>query len=98
MGLGDVASMIWSVDVVESDGQLKTYCIMNKEDGQFNGEFQDLMDTYGTRGIAVRMLLVMRPKPPFTTTLTVFPLQKAKTSHMLGMQRKYLNYGTKHLI
>ncbi len=81
MGLGDVASMIWSVDVVKSDGQLKTYCIMNKEDGQFNGEFQDLMDTYGTRGIAVRMLLVMRPKTPITTTLTVFPFKKAKTSH-----------------
>ena len=30
----DVASMIWSVDVVKSDGKLKNYCIMmSKEDG-----------------------------------------------------------------
>ena len=81
MGLGDVASMIWSIDVVKSDGQLKKYCIMNKEDGRFNGEFQDLMDSYGTQGIAVRMLLVMRPRTPTTTTLTVFPLKKTEMSH-----------------
>ena len=54
---------------------------MNKEDGRFNGEFQDLMDSYGTQGIAVRMLLVMRPKTPTTTTLTVFPLKKTEMSH-----------------
>ena len=71
---------------------------MNKEDGRFNGEFQDLMDSYGTQGIAVRMLLVMRPRTPTTTTLTVFPSKKKPICHMLGVQKIYLNYGKKHLI
>ena len=80
MSFGDVASMIWSIDVGESDAELKKYCIMNK-DGQFNGEFQYLMDRYGTQGIAVRMILVMRLKIPTTTTLTVFPLKKTEMPH-----------------
>lgn len=92
MGLGDVASMIWSVDVVEGDGRLKTYCVMVDsvdEDGEnnkdqsddntkllFNKRFQGLLDSYGTQGIAVRMLLTLRPITPTTTTLSISPFHK----------------------
>lgn len=76
LGLGDVASMLWSVDVVESNGELKTYTVLD-EHGQFDKKFQGLLDSYGTQGIAVRMLLVLRPKLRITTTVSVFPLDKS---------------------
>lgn len=92
MGLGDVASMLWSVDIVQSDGLLKTYYVMNRDDNDddeeegtrqelFNEFFQGLLDSYGTQGIAVRMLLTLRPKTPTTTTLRVFPFKNNDTSN-----------------
>ena len=73
MGIGDVASMLWSVDIVEANGDLKTYQVMTDKDGTFDTYFQGLLDSYGTRGIAVRMLIVARPKTPVTTTVHFLP-------------------------
>ena len=39
-GIGDVASSLWSVDVVESNGEINTYCVLNKDE-EFDVSFYD---------------------------------------------------------
>lgn len=76
-GIGDVASTLLSADVVESNGEIKTYCVVN-EDGEFDVSFPGLLDSYGCQGIVVRMLLTLRPQIPITSTLKVIPFSKKK--------------------
>ncbi|GFH47248.1 hypothetical protein CTEN210_03723 [Chaetoceros tenuissimus] len=70
MGLGDMASMLWSVQVVEDDGELKEYCLFN-QNGQYDEYFQKLLDSYGVTCIAVRMMIVTRPQTSLTTIIDV---------------------------
>ena len=70
MGLGDMASMLWSVQVVEEDGELKEYCLFN-QNGQLDEYFQKLLDSYGGTCIAVRLMIVTRPQTPLTTIIDV---------------------------
>ena len=69
MGIGDVGSIVFAVTVVEEDGAVKEYKVMDEATGQFDPYFQTLLDSYGTRGIAVRMLVTTRPKTPVTNTM-----------------------------
>jgi hypothetical protein len=74
MGIGDVGSMLYKISIVEQDGELRDYVVMDHESGVFDPYFQRLLDSYGTRGIAVRALVTTRPKTPLTTTLHIAPL------------------------
>jgi FAD/FMN-containing dehydrogenase len=73
MGIGDVASCLFAVTMVKDDGELEEYCVVDKTTGAFDSFFQVLLDSIGTQGIVVRMLVTVRPKTPVTTTLHVFP-------------------------
>ncbi len=75
MGIGDVASMVYKVWVVEDDGQVRSYSFIDEETGEVDPHFQGLLDSYGARGVAVRLWIVARPKTPLTTTLRLWPLK-----------------------
>ena len=70
LGLGDMASLLWSVQVVEDDGEIHEHCLFNRN-GTLNHHFQKLLDSYGSTCIAVRMMIMARPKTPLTTILDV---------------------------
>jgi len=74
MGLGDMASMLWSVNVVEDDGEVHEYCIFDGN-GSYDCHFQNLLDSYGVTCIAVRMMIVARPKTPLTTIIDISHFQ-----------------------
>ena len=57
-----------------------------------DGEFQDSMDSYGTQGIAVRILLVMRPITP-PRQLWQYSHRRKPGCHMLGVLKICLNCG-----
>ncbi len=70
MGIGDVSSMLWSVQMVEEGGNIKEYCMLN-EKGEYDEYFQRLLDSYGGTGIAVRMMITARSKTAITTVVDV---------------------------
>ena len=79
MGLGDVSSCLFRVTIVDEKGELCNYQFMD-EAGNHCDKFQSLLDSQGTRGIAVRTLLAVRPKTPVTTTIHIIPFEKTEES------------------
>jgi len=64
-GLGDVCSCVFSFTVVDETGALRRYDMFD-ENGDFDIAFQSMLDSHGTRGIAVEILLAIRKKTPVT--------------------------------
>lgn len=64
-GMGDVCSCAFSFTVVDDLGDLCVYNMFN-DDGQFDENFQSMLDSHGTRGIAVKAALTIRKKTPVT--------------------------------
>jgi FAD/FMN-containing dehydrogenase len=78
-GLGDVCSCVFSVTVVDEQGELRQYDLFDNND-DFDAEFQSLLDSQGNRGIAVNILLAIRPKTPVTVNTYVFARQQSDSA------------------
>lgn len=70
--IGDVASCLMSITVVEPSGELKEHSLFDFQ-GQENEAFQLLLDSQGTHCIAVSMCVVVRQKIAVETRLLVAP-------------------------
>ena len=64
-GLGDVCSCVFSFTVVDETGALRRYDMFDNN-GDFDKAFQGMLDSHGTQGIAVEILLAIRKKTPIT--------------------------------
>jgi len=64
-GLGDVCSCVFSFTVVDETGALRRYDMFDNN-GDFDKAFQSMLDSHGTKGIAVEILLAIRKKTPVT--------------------------------
>lgn len=67
-GLGDFQSCLMAIGMVDKDGQLQERRLFN-ENGSENTDFQVLLSSEGTQGIAVSMSIAVRPAIPTLTTL-----------------------------
>lgn len=70
---------------VEDDGGVHEYCVRDNETGKFD---PGLFDSYGARGIVVRLWIVTRPQIPLTRTLHIFSLHRADLPERLQTLRK----------
>eukprot|EP00580_Thalassiosira_gravida_P001724 CAMPEP_0201602484 /NCGR_PEP_ID=MMETSP0492-20130828/3197_1 /ASSEMBLY_ACC=CAM_ASM_000837 /TAXON_ID=420259 /ORGANISM="Thalassiosira gravida, Strain GMp14c1" /LENGTH=487 /DNA_ID=CAMNT_0048066015 /DNA_START=198 /DNA_END=1661 /DNA_ORIENTATION=+ len=69
-GLGDIGSCVFSFTVVDEIGNLCQYNLFD-EHGEFDMDFQSMLDSHGTQGIAVKIFLAVRKKVPVTIDIHI---------------------------
>ncbi len=65
--------------MVDEKGALRRYDMFDKN-GDFDEAFQSMLDSHGTRGIAVEILLAIRKKTPVTTNIHVVHRKEGDSS------------------
>ena len=92
-GLGDVCSCAFAFTVVDESGDLREYNMFT-DDGEYDTQFQSMLDSHGTRGIAVKISLAIRKKTPVTIDFHVkdrLEDDSADIAHFIYNKWQYAN-------
>jgi len=95
-GLGDFQSCVMGIETVGPDGAIKKCLLFDQDTGAMNTEFQTLLSSQGTQGVAVAVYISARENVPVTTTLSILKFEnKGRDNELLAQQLQDLYENTR---
>jgi len=94
-GLGDFASCVMGIDLVDTNGELQQHRLFD-ENGEMDSSFQVLLSSEGTQGIAVVVYIAARECIPVTTQVNFLPFTNNGTENVQLAKRLQAMYEKRH--